>query len=82
MYVMCAWGDRMPADKLMHLIAGLAIAGVAFDLFGMVGSLISVAAAAASKEIYDSYRHGKPDLWDAIATLAGGSIIWGAVWIA
>lgn len=62
-------------DKLMHLLAGVAIS----LLFGwlahdaLAGFTVSLAAGVA-KEIYDYYGHGTSELNDIIATAQGGAI--------
>lgn len=67
-------------DKQIHLLAGVAIAGLSSP-FGMPVMAACVCAAAIGKEVYDSYHRDKhtPDALDALATMAGGVVYVG--WI-
>ena len=63
-------------DKLLHILAGIAIA--AFTLpFGVTFSVVAVLLAALFKEVYDKLSgKGTPEVMDAVATiLAGYSLI-------
>ena len=62
-------------DKLMHLLAGVAISllfgWLAHDvLIGFTSALV----AGVAKEIYDYYGHGTSDFNDIIATAQGGVV--------
>ena len=61
----------MPADKLLHILVGIAIAA-AVAPFGAVPAFFAVLVAAIGKELYDSTGRGTPELLDAVATVAGG----------
>ena len=64
---------NVPADKQGHFIVGL-LAYMAFHFISVGVALIVVAAMAVGKEIYDWFHRNRhtPDLWDAVATMAGG----------
>jgi hypothetical protein len=64
-------------DKLAHFLAGIAVAALAYP-WGLVPAIVAVIVAAAGKELADMYRHGEPEAWDLVATLAGGVV--GLVW--
>jgi len=63
----------VPPDKQGHFIVGL-IAYMAFHFVGVAVGLGVVAVLAVGKEIYDWFHRDRhtPDLWDAVATMAGG----------
>lgn len=63
----------VPADKQGHFIIGL-IAYMAFHFVSVMVGLILVAVLAIGKEIYDWFHRDRhtPDVWDAVATMAGG----------
>jgi len=61
----------IPADKLLHILAGIAIAA-AVAPFGAVPAFCAVLFAAIGKELYDRTGRGTPELLDAVATIAGG----------
>lgn len=65
---------RLPKDKLQHLAAG-AIIALSSIWIGVTYSLILVATAAIGKEVYDKFDHGKPELMDSVATIAGGVLV-------
>ena len=66
----------MPADKLLHLLAGIAIAAVVYP-FGVIPALLAVILAAVGKELWYAQGHGTPDHIDALATVAGGCAMLG-----
>lgn len=68
----------MPTDKLAHACLGALIAGGTLVLAGPMWAFTAVLIAAVGKELYDLRRHGEPDIWDAVATLAGGLVVIGA----
>lgn len=70
----------MPVDKLAHACLGALIAGGALVVAGPLWAFTAVLLAAVSKELYDTRTHGRPDVWDAVATLAGSGIVLGAAW--
>jgi len=65
----------LPLDKCLHFIVGVLIYAVAHFISPIIG-LVAVAIAAVGKEVYDRYNKGTVDLWDAVATIAGGLIGW------
>lgn len=68
----------MPTDKLAHACLGILIAGGTLVLASPMWAFTATLVAAAGKELYDTRKHGKPDILDAAATLAGGLIVIGA----
>lgn len=66
---------RIHQDKLLHILAGLVVfmAGVPFA--GPAWAFALAGAAGVLKELYDMRSRDKhtPDLWDAVATAAGGA---------
>ena len=64
---------NVPADKQGHFIVGL-LAYMVFHFISVGVALIVVAVMAVGKEIYDWFHRNRhtPDLWDAVATMAGG----------
>ena len=65
----------IPIDKQAHFLAGAAIASTV-SLYGypLVGLLLCV-VAAVGKEIYDATGRGTPDVWDAVVTILGGTVV-------
>ena len=62
-------------DKLYHFIAGMIIFWVAS--YFMTCPIIPVIAIGAGKEVYDKIiKHSYVDIWDFLATGAGGILIW------
>ena len=63
----------VPADKQGHFIVGL-IAYMALHFVSVTVGLAVVAVLAVGKEVYDWFHRDRhtPDLWDAVATMAGG----------
>lgn len=66
----------MPTDKLLHLLAGITIAALVYP-FGILWACLAVFIAAIGKEAYDSTGRGHVELLDALATVAGGSVLLG-----
>ena len=64
-----------PQDKLAHFAVGTLIYAAAHFVSPIIG-LAAVAVAAVGKEIYDWFHRDKhtPDVWDAVATMAGGVV--------
>ena len=65
----------LPIDKQAHFLAGAAIASTV-SLYGypLVGLLLCV-VAAVGKELYDATGRGTPDVWDAVVTILGGTVV-------
>ena len=64
---------QLPPDKAGHLIAGL----VVFCIFGLFSPIIGLCAAVvvgAAKEAGDSTGRGNVEVFDFLATVAGGAI--------
>ena len=57
-------------DKILHLLAGFAIATL-FQFMG-IWSLIPVIVAGTGKELYDKHQEGRFDVVDLLCTFAGG----------
>lgn len=60
---------RIPRDKQLHLIAGFGIGSLAL-LHPFLWTAVPLAAVV--KELRDLRGHGTPEVWDAVATIAGG----------
>ncbi len=69
--------NKLPHDKALHIIVGV-LAYMAFHFVSPVVGLAAAAVAAVGKEIYDYMNRDRhtPDLWDAVATMAGGIAGW------
>jgi hypothetical protein len=65
----------IPIDKQAHFLAGAAIASTV-SLYGypLMGLLLCV-VAAVGKELYDATGRGTPDVWDAVVTILGGTVV-------
>lgn len=72
-----AFLNDLPDDKAKHLIVGVLVYAIAHFVSPIVG-LAAVVVAAVGKEIYDWFHKEShtPDVWDAIATIAGGVLGW------
>jgi hypothetical protein len=69
----------MRIDRDMHLKAGCLISFVALIFFEAINAhwmwvVSAVFGAALFKELKDWYDYGKFDIFDALYTIAGGSI--------
>jgi hypothetical protein len=64
---------KLPHDKALHIIAGV-LAYAAFHFISPAAGLVAASVAAVGKEIYDYFNKDRhtPDVWDAVATMAGG----------
>ena len=69
--------NKLPHDKALHVIVGV-LAYMAFHFVSPVVGLAAAAVAAVGKEIYDHMNRDRhtPDVWDAVATMAGGVAGW------
>lgn len=62
-------------DKAMHVVYGAALASLG-ALHSPETGLILCVAFAVGKEVYDRMSgQGKPEVADALATLAGGALV-------
>lgn len=68
-------GGVLMNDKLLHAICGALIGVLFMHVAGAMWAAGAVLVAGVGKEIFDYFRHGKPDVWDAIATFAGGGVV-------
>jgi hypothetical protein len=66
----------MPTDKLLHFLAGIAMAAILYP-FGILPAMLAVTIAAIGKELRDMRGHGTPEVLDALATVAGGAALLG-----
>ena len=67
--------STIPCDKLGHIVAGLSLYAVGHFVSTMFGFVV-VLCAAIGKEVYDYWHRDThtPDIWDAVATVLGGTI--------
>lgn len=72
---------RLPTDKMAHACLGIVVAGGVMVFGGPLWAFTAVLIAAVGKELYDTRAHGRPDAWDAVATIAGGAVVLGAAWM-
>lgn len=68
--------STMPTDKLLHFLAGIAIAALVYP-FGILWAFLAVSIVAIGKEIRDAQGFGTPEIADALATIAGGAVLLG-----
>lgn len=70
------------ADKLLHFIAGMLIAGIVgiIPCFANYAFIVAVIAGVA-KEVYDEFSYGGWDSLDLLYTALGGAVMQGFVWI-
>jgi len=62
-------------DKLLHFIAGMVIFLMAN--YFITYPIIPVIIIAVLKEVYDlKVKHSYMDIWDIMATIAGGVLVW------
>lgn len=63
--------NAIPTDKVAHCLGGVILFAIG-QLFSY-GLLLAI-AGAIGKEVYDYFNKSThtPDLWDAVATIAGG----------
>lgn len=64
------------ADKLLHFIAGMIIAGVVgiIPCFANYALIVAVIAGVA-KEVYDEFSYGGWDSLDLLYTAIGGAVM-------
>lgn len=70
------------ADKLLHFIAGMLIAGIVgiIPCFANYALVVAVIAGVA-KEVYDEFSYGGWDSLDLLYTAIGGAVMQIFVWI-
>lgn len=66
--------NSIPADKVAHFTVGVILFAVLLPFLGGMYSVVAVAIVGFAKEFYDSLHKEShtPDVWDAVATAAGG----------
>ena len=67
---------KVATDKLLHILAGAAIAAALLP-WGVIPAMLAVVVAAVGKELWDAQGHGTPDRIDALVTVAGGAAMLG-----
>ena len=66
---------KLPLDKQAHFWAGAAIAASVTLYTNPFIGLLACIAAGVGKELRDATGRGTPDVWDAVATVAGSVVI-------
>ena len=66
--------NSIPADKVYHFAGGAILFALALPFTGPVYAVAAVTIVGFAKEVYDSVNKEShtPDIWDALATAAGG----------
>lgn len=74
----------IPRDKLLHILAGALIAAATWAVSGdAAAGIVAAVVIGAGKELWDAGQPDHtPDVWDAIATAAGGVLLWAVVSVA
>jgi hypothetical protein len=68
--------NAIPADKVAHFASGVVLYALTMPGLGLWYAMALVSVTAVTKELYD-YMHRDihtPDVWDAVATMAGGAV--------
>jgi hypothetical protein len=68
--------NSIPADKVAHFAVGSILFALALPFTGAMYAVAAVAIIGFIKECYDLMSKAKhtPDVWDAMATAAGGAL--------
>ena len=66
---------KLPLDKQAHFWAGAAIAASVTLYTNPLIGLAACIVAGVGKELRDATGRGTPDIWDAVATVAGAVVI-------
>ena len=68
--------NAIPTDKVAHFASGVILYALTLHALGPWYALLSVAIVAVVKEGYDYANRDihTPDVWDAVATIAGGGL--------
>lgn len=77
--------NKLPQDKLYHLLAGVGISFLGAVIFSSVlAGILAACAAGVLKEVWDYYHpEGHTvDVWDALFTMFGGLIPAAATFLA
>ena len=66
--------NSIPADKVMHCMMGAVLFAVLLPFIGSIYAVAAVTIIGFAKEVYDMMNKEShtPDIWDALATTAGG----------
>ena len=66
--------NSIPADKTAHFAVGAVLFAVLLPFIGPLYAMVGVTIIGFAKELYDALNKDKhtPDVWDALATAAGG----------
>ena len=66
--------NSIPTDKVFHFAGGSILFALALPFTGPVYAVAAVTIVGFAKEVYDSVNKDThtPDIWDAVATAAGG----------
>ncbi len=65
----------LPADKANHFVYGAVICCALTLFVGVMWAGLAVLVVAALKEAWDWKHKGTVDLWDVVATCAGGACV-------
>jgi hypothetical protein len=68
-------------DKIMHLVVGAIIGGVACSIATPAIAMASALIAAVCKEVMDIKRAGTAEVADVVATLAGCAAACAIFWL-
>lgn len=73
--------NSIPADKVMHFATGAVLCAALLPWFGPAYALALTMIVGFLKELYDAFHKDThtPDVWDALATSAGGCLIFFSV---
>tara|TARA_R110000850_G_C9826838_1_gene452953 strand:- start:651 stop:884 length:234 start_codon:yes stop_codon:yes gene_type:complete len=66
---------KLPLDKQAHFWAGAAIAASVTLYTNPLIGLAACIVVSIGKELRDATGRGTPDVWDAVATVAGAVVI-------
>ncbi len=66
---------KLPLDKQAHFWAGAAIAASVTLYTNPLIGLAACIVVGIGKELRDATGRGTPDVWDAVATVAGAVVI-------
>lgn len=80
---MWKWLCNIPADKALHLIAGMLVVAVVATIFPCMAewSVVVAIVAGVGKEIRDEVVYGGFDWEDLATTIVGGFIMQIFIWL-
>jgi hypothetical protein len=66
--------NAIPGDKVMHYASGVLLFALCLIVMRPRYAMAVVMLTAVAKEVYDAFNRDKhtPDIFDALATVAGG----------